>query len=838
MRRQILDKWAALIVVAGVLTCLVAVQAPVWGGISERVSSSGEQRNDGLIRATGQAPISRQGQQAAGLLLAAILLAGMMLIAPVAEAGQPIPAEIYDRARSFQRRRIRPERLLRTKTVKQVSGVSLGENANCWMLKGNELIAAIDKETGLISALTSLQPRRLHLLTPTKNGLLCYLWNRDQGVFDVANRVVSHSVRQGKLEGQPYLELSANLAFAEQSVNSAVSVKAIYRMFADRLNVCFRLDYLRTDPSQWEAGVFQAYAPRQWQRQVFVEVGCVTRALKPREKALERYFDFPRDATAETPDAPLRRTRYPYAILEGPDRLFFWGFLDISCFAVMTPNRFGGVPSFAIAPIGIKQGDGYSFDFTYKVLPKPRYEVADMCRWYAESMYSSNPITAGIVRLPKNLKPRVLAEGNVISGFYGPGEVGQEENHTRMEAAASRMKAFHLWYGGWNAWTEDHPVSGRFYVGGGRWLTAEGLKKDIADLRQRGFEVYIYFRQIRHDIGFHDDKPPYRDWMYLTEAGYPWNFMSIEGMPPPDLPRTPLPPEDRQGLGTDVKDYADVFIDLCDDRCREWFTKEVIASLDYYLPTGPAWDMGWGDILNAPCPRHPHTGLHHAILRISHDVYQWVKEHHPWMKVLSNEWKGSPTQLYCDGMMFEGGDRLNALTMESMKFYRTACSGLYYREAFSDEDWPPAVMRHLSYGITFGGRIEDLTRPPLVNMTALAAFSAKANNTPLVIERPELRLTPDREQITGSVWASKKRLLVAIFNNGNRSTPIRATLDRGILRAYGQPGTAELAFTALSKRGVPAPGRVFAARLSGADRLLITGQLGPKEMLLAECEGR
>jgi hypothetical protein len=322
--------------------------------------------------------------------------------------------------------------------------------------------------------------------------------------------------------------------------------------------------------------------------------------------------------------------------------------------------------------------------------------------------------------------------------------------------------------------------------------------------------------------------------MYFTEGGYPWTFMPIEGMPPPNMPRTPLPPEDREGLGMQATDYIDIFTDLCDDKCREWFTQEVIASLDYYQPTGPAWDMGWGDLLEAPCVRHPDTGLHHAILRIAHDVYRWVQEHHPWMKVLANEWKGSPAQLYCDGTMFEGGDRLDTLTMQSMKFYRTASTGLYYREAFTDEQWPLAVMRHLSYGITFGGRFEDVTRQPLSNLTALAAFSAKANNTPLVIEREGLRITPESDDITGSAWANKKRLLVAVFNASAQASAFRAVLDTFVLRAYGQAGKGELSFTPLDKRGMPAPGRAFSARGFGWHYLGITGRLGPKEMLLAE----
>jgi len=771
------------------------------------------------------------------LLQLSILLGGMMLLtallATVPAPVNGVPRAILARARAFQRRRLDPSAYRRTRPVREIAGVSLRENAGFWVLRSQELGAVIDKQTGLICALTSLRPRLMHLLRPTENGLLCYAWNRDCGALDIANQIGRYSIRQGKREGRAYIALSVELGFSQPFASATVRVTAIYRMFSDRLDICFRVEYLRSNAGQWEFGVFQAYDPRQWERQIFVDVARTTRALKPREKAIQRYSDVPNDATTEAPDAPMRRARYPYGILERGDRLFLWGFLDLNSFAAMTPNRFGGVPSFSIAPTGIAEGDHYSFDFTYKVLPKPRFELADVCRWYAENLYSSNPLTKGIVRLPRKVRPRTLAEGNVTIGWYRPCEAGEDEAHTRIEAAARKMKAAHVWYGGWNPWNEDHPTTGRWYAGGGLWQTAEGVKQEIKALRERGFEVYLYFRQIRHDVAYYHDRPPYREWIHLTEGGFPYAF-SFDGKIRADAPRTPIAPEDSAALGIEAQDYADVFMDLCNDDCREWLTKEIISALDYYQPSGVAWDMGWGDILEAPCTRHPQTGLHHAVLRIQYDVWCWVRQHHPWMKIIGNEFKGSPSQLYCDAMMFEAGDHLDILTMQSMKFYHTASTGLYYREAFPDEEWPQAVMRHLSFGITFGGRVEEMANPPFADLTALAEFSAKANKTPLVIERQGLTLTPQLQEVTGAAWAGKRRVLVAVFNGLNRAIALEAALDRRILRAYGSLGDSDPSFIVLSNSGVPRPDRSFTAVLSRRNRIRIVGRLRAKEMLLAQ----
>ena len=167
------------------------------------------------------------------LLCAALLLAGMLAAAPAEAEDGGVPRDIYSRARAFQRRRIPPARFGRTRLVREVPGVSLRENDEFWVLKGRELIAAVDKKTGLISALTSLQPCRRHLLAPTRNGLLCYLWNRSRSEFDIANKLTGHAIQRGRREGQPYLGLSVNLAFSQPVAADAVGVKATYRMSAD-----------------------------------------------------------------------------------------------------------------------------------------------------------------------------------------------------------------------------------------------------------------------------------------------------------------------------------------------------------------------------------------------------------------------------------------------------------------------------------------------------------------------------------------------------------------------------------------------------------------------------
>jgi len=750
-------------------------------------------------------------------------------------ASRAVPREILGRVAALQGQAVSPDEWSGAKVKRRVTGVTLRESDDHLVLAGRELVAVIERASGLLVHLQSLKPTPFDLLPPRRAGLLPYFWNRDTGEFACTVQAGAARVIRGAFEGRPCLGVTCDLEFAEPFARRRGKIKARYRMFADRFEVRFEVEYLRDDARQFEVGVTQAYRREDWQRHVYVDVGRTTRAWEMHESGFERYYKHPGDTTGPGPGERMFRARLPYGILERDDRLLVWGNLDLNCFAVMSPNHLGGMPAFSIAPKGIQAGGAYAFQFTYKVLPKPESQLADACRWFCENMYSTNRLTRGRVRLPKNPKPRVLKPGNVFCGFYGacwPAEHDAEK--AVMRASAKRMGAVHIWYGGWFPWTEDHLTKGRWYVDGDFWQTAEGVRDEVRALQADGFHVHFYVRQLRQTAAFYDDREPYKDWIFLTEQGYPWAYSMTAS--PTGNEQEPVPPKIRAAYGRDITSDQTVcaHIDLCNDDARRWLTREIKQALAYYQPDGVAWDMGWGDILAAPCIRHPHTGLHHAVLRIQADVYEWAKKRFPRMQHVQNESKGTPSHLYCDGIMFESGDHIDALAMESVKFYRTAVTGLYYQQVYPDAEWPCAVMRHLSYGVTFsgGGWLQNTKGTPFHPLTKLAAFSAQCNATPLVVETGAVTLSP--EGVSGSVWAGRGRLLIALFNDRPRGGDVEMRLDLRALRRYGVRAIPRLRWTALSSRGVPAVAPAEVARRRAGDTLRLAARLGPRCMLLAE----
>jgi len=750
-------------------------------------------------------------------------------------ASRTVPSEILRQVASIQGRRLAPSEWGDAKAKGRAGGVTLRENDAYFVLAGRELVAVIERASGLVVHVRSLKPTPFDILPPRRGGLLPYFWNRETGEFAGGAQAGKARVIEGAFEGKRFLGLACDLAFGEPFAQQRAGLRARYRMFADRFEVRFEVEYLRDDARQFEVGITQAYGRADWNRHLYVDVGRSTRAWKMQERGFERYYKHPGDTTAPGPGEHMFRARLPYGILERDDRLLVWGNLDLNCFAVMSPNRMNGMPAFTMAPKGIKADGRSAFQFTYKVLPKPENQLADACRWYAENVYSTNRLTRGRVRLPKNHRPRVLEPGNVFCGFYSACWPEEHDAEKRtMRASAKRMGAVHLWYGGWFPWTEDHPTKGRWYVDGDFWQTAEGVRDEMRALQAEGFHVYFYVRQLRQTAAFYDDREPYKDWIFLTEQGYPWAYSMTAS--PTGQEQEPVPPKIRAAYGRDLSsDHTTcAHIDLCNDDARRWLTREIKQALAYYQPDGLAWDMGWGDILAAPCVRHPDTGLHHAVLRIQSDVYEWAKRRFPRMKHVQNESKGTPSHLYCDGIMFESGDHIDALAMESVKFYRTAVTGLYYQQIFPNAEWPQAVMRHLSYGVTMsgGGWLQNTEGTPFHELTALAAFSALCNATPLVVETGAVRVEP--EGVSGSVWTNRERLLLALFNDRPTAADVSMRLDLRALRRYGVREIPPLRWTALSAQGVPtgAPAAVTSRRV--ADSLRLSGPLPPGHGLLAE----
>ena len=232
-------------------------------------------------------------------------------------------------------------------------------------------------------------------------------------------------------------------------------------------------------------------------------------------------------------------------------------------------------------------------------------------------------------------------------------------------------------------------------------------------------------------------------------------------------------------------------------------------------------------------------------------MWKWLKEKYPERKIIMN-FSQQPTHLYVDAVDIEAGSRTDKLMMDVLKIYNTPVINLYYPALFaarynSAPNWPilysQDIMRILSYGATYGGQgaefgylydeySEEMGADFQKRMEGVAGFSAKANSVPWVTESHAISIEPEIK-VTGSVWADSKNLMVAIFNDRDETTAIKAKIDKNILTKYGQEGKESLRFTVHASNGFPRPDNSFSGKVSGGD-MIIEGKLGSKELLLVE----
>jgi len=103
------------------------------------------------------------------------------------------------------------------------------------------------------------------------------------------------------------------------------------------------------------------------------------------------------------------------------------GYLDLGRHVLVSPNNRGGIPSFFISPKRIQSGGSYNFDFLYKSFGKRRDGLTEVFKWYAEHIYSSNPISRDYVRRPLDLPHRNLHRGNVAGMVWMSLVLSQEK---------------------------------------------------------------------------------------------------------------------------------------------------------------------------------------------------------------------------------------------------------------------------------------------------------------------------------------------------------------------------------------------------------------------------
>jgi hypothetical protein len=276
----------------------------------------------------------------------------------------------------------------------------------------------------------------------------------------------------------------------------------------------------------------------------------------------------------------------------------------------------------------MQKGKEYTFDFCMKSFAKPENGYAQVMRWYINNAYSSNPISSTAVgrkyaKIPPRAISALLGWGGTGGYKPGPNEIFPNEQ-VRVEDGTSLL----WWAGSWSVFDELYPLDDRMYFNEwqSRW-TKEDVRAEIQRERNIGLFPMMYKRSFLVWENCSDDKPPFKSW--TKDVDLPLEKRSIEIQD--------LTPELRKIYG--VQKIHKVLGDFTNNEFRDWYVSQACRELDYYQPSGVAWDMGdSGNLGN---------------IDVMKRIRDYAMEKYPWMRFGSNEGCFQMSSLHSDAIVVE-----------------------------------------------------------------------------------------------------------------------------------------------------------------------------------------
>jgi hypothetical protein len=286
-------------------------------------------------------------------------------------------------------------------------------------------------------------------------------------------------------------------------------------------------------------------------------------------------------------------------------------------------------------------GQRVDFDLVFKRFDKPATKYRDVLSWYLRSAFSSDPLVRDLFPWDGKRHARPLPVGNLGQGMGRLSQPQVSEAKTLDEWRECHVAA--LWFQGWDSWDETYPTEGSWYTEWWSHFSAPQVRDEIAWERHNGMFPLLYCRQFLAEQGLHDDRPPLRDWAGRDENG---SRQAWGDYPVPDAAAAQV------GFHTLQQSCAD----FGNDAFRAWYESRLKACMDYYQPAGIAWDMGWGAGhtwgYSRAAPRTPNGD---GMLRAQADLWSWLHAKYPQMRTISNEALGTPSQMFSDAVLAEGG---------------------------------------------------------------------------------------------------------------------------------------------------------------------------------------
>ena len=731
-----------------------------------------------------------------------------------------------------------------------VTETTLIDSKDQWILQSKSTKVAIRKADGMMQELINNNPTSLSII-PKTGAMRIYLKYSDQhsGINClIADKLISSRVQTE--DGYPKLTCQVN--FSDSYIRDNIVVTLTYVLKDNLLTIRTEvqggkdgtLNYLGLP----DVGFGQGYDQSQWDRHWYAglyfddefDFGAdLSEAIKPRLLQFDMDFN---DNIHEN-DWADSYLQMPVGYLERQDRYMMWGSLDLGRFMVLAPNYQQLMPSFLFRPRNGLEKKTLVFDTFIKFFSKDDYNFTTMYRWYAQHVYSTNPITQGIVTMPKDAPYRTVPAGNIggISMINTPwGSRGKNnQDWKRLEDVLLQVKGIHHWFGDWQTWDGRLPTEGTWMPAhtDGTPVEAEQLKRYIAERHQRGFKFYAYMRQLFANGRMYEDVPPYLHWMKIDRNGQyiPYNTGNLE-----DYRRgwENVSDEEVKRYGIDRKKFTKLvphgkmgwlYADFDNPQFRKWYIERTKALIEYYDFDGISWDMAWFDI---------HRGIHHGILRVQYEIYTWLQQNHPDKKILSNMSQGNPSQLYTDIVFYEGTDWASKQSqIEVGLAYQSAINGYI---GYSDlQKCIDEIRKCLGMGLTwFVTDLDSLDSPimGLAKLTDLVDFSAQANSLPAITDFQTIVFSNKTRTILANVWGQGEQFLLAAFADDDDADLYTTSIkvDKNILNNHHVNIPKALVMKIIGTDGFPKKENdfVYTNNSEKMDYLEFTGTLRPNELLL------
>jgi len=695
-------------------------------------------------------------------------------------------------------------------------------------LESDDWRVVVDQTSGLIRRIENLKPRPLRWTPENAGGIDVYIrsWPRGRPV----------RLRATARERHAYKDTFACVLQPEDPpFRDMIQARYEVKLDAEKLTVSSVFTATEDIDQAVEIGLGLPFSPDRWRRQIFAH--CPWLALSPRQERAIR-FPFladPNDATVASNVGNW--VFYPMGLLDGDDRIVFWGGMDLGRRVVLAPNNYGSVPAITLAPKRWSKGETKTLQFTLKSFPKPANGLADVLRWYLSNCRSSDPLTQDLFPV-KEWTARIFAQG----GGVGMPDVrityvNPKAKRAFFDRVTDLLKRYHvnnLWLGSYHRIDGSYPTSGRWLTITGMPISAEAWRAEVQRLKRIGLRPCLYAFQFICPELLTDGGVPDRRWVLHGTDGKLSAFDSYTAGDPHGADW--FTKELAAKLGTNKLTWADA--DFGNDAFRKWYTEQLKAAIDYYQPSGISFDYGWSILgpYSAWSPSNPKTSLPHARLRVQADIRRYIKAKYPHMQIIINCIPGSPSQLFADCMLLENSHVMSDLDFAAGKALGSAMSSMDY---FADHDrqrWTRQMMLDLARGCSFGAPFWILTSAPEADYIAtwktFLDFSGRATRLPLLPRQDAVTSTAGGSDIIGTVWSDGKELMAAAFDRRSSGTSRDLAISLAVPDSIADDAKWKLSRLNNMNVRIADCGWQVQARRRG--RLVLSGPLAPGEMILVE----